>query len=71
MSGIILPKRVQEFRDFVRDHPKLFEQLKKDGYDWQSLYNEWDEYGETAILFQKDIESKTKQDEQKDSNQKN
>ena len=70
MSGIILPKRVQEFRDFVRDHPKLFEQLKKDGYDWQSLYNEWDEYGETAILFQKDIESKTKQDEQKDSNQK-
>ena len=40
MSGIILPKRVQEFRDFVRDHPKLFEQLKKDGHDSQSLYKE-------------------------------
>ncbi|MBR7552773.1 spore coat protein YlbD [Allobacillus sp. GCM10007491] len=70
MSGIILPKRVQEFRNFVREKPKLFEQLKKDGYDWQSLYNEWDQYGEAAILFQQDIESKAEGDEQKDSSQK-
>ncbi len=70
MAEIILPKRVREFRDFVRSRSQLFDKLRKEGYEWQELYDLWDQVGEHASLFQKYTEAEETDKKKNDDGQK-
>ncbi len=70
MAEIILPKRVREFRDFVRSRSQLFDKLRKEGYEWQELYDLWDQGGEYASLFQKYMETEETDKKKKEDGQK-
>ena len=50
----------EEFKEFVKKHPKLVEYVKKDEMTWQKFYEMYDIYGEDNEVWNKYL-SETKE----------
>jgi|SRR5690625_3393418 len=38
--------QIQEFKNFINNHPKLLEYVRSNGYSWQQYYEKWVLLGE-------------------------
>ena len=45
MFGVVMVDKVNEFKDFVRSHPSLKDEVSSGKSTWQSLYELWYLYG--------------------------
>ena len=43
----------EEFKEFVKNHPKLIEYVKNDEMTWQKFYEMYDIYGENNKIWDK------------------
>ena len=43
----------EEFKEFVKKHPKLVEYVRKDEMTWQKFYEMYDLYGEDNAIWNK------------------
>jgi hypothetical protein len=41
MASIKTGPSVEEFREFIKEHPKLRQEVKNGNYTWQELFQEW------------------------------
>lgn len=44
--------RVGEFKEFVRRHPKLVEEVRNKKRSWQEIYEEWDLFGDDHEIWE-------------------
>ena len=43
---------VQQFKDFVKKHPKLIQEVRKGNKDWQEVFEDWYLLGENDLMWQ-------------------
>ena len=43
--------KLEEFKAFVKNNPRLIDKVQSSEYSWQQLYETYDIYGETHPLF--------------------
>ncbi|OZU90431.1 hypothetical protein CIL03_04600 [Virgibacillus indicus] len=46
MSGETLDPTVMQFKQFINEHPKLIENIRRSGRSWQEYYEKWALLGE-------------------------
>jgi Putative coat protein len=51
---------VQQFKEFVKEHPKLVQEVRKGNKQWQEVFEDW------YLLGEKDVVWKQYQDEEKE-----
>ncbi len=56
---------VQQFKDFVRKHPQLIQEVRKGNKDWQEVFEDWYLLGENDMIWQqyKDEQQKEVKDD--------
>ncbi|WP_456275613.1 spore coat protein YlbD [Bacillus sp. AK128] len=67
MSKKTLHPSIQKFKQFVKNHPKLVMEVKKENKTWQELYEEWYLLGEEDTVWKQykgDGENSTSDEEQ-------
>ncbi|QHE52070.1 YlbD family protein [Pontibacillus sp. HMF3514] len=79
MSGNDLHPSVQQFKDFVSNHPKLVKEVKDQGASWQPYYEKWvllgeedsywDPYREEEAAQSKNAEETKNEASSEDNNQ--
>lgn len=47
--------KLDEFKLFVKNNPRLIDKVQSNEYSWQQLYEAYDIYGESHPLFSKKI----------------
>lgn len=52
---------VREFKNFINKHPKIIEDVRKSGKEWQEYYEKWVLLGEDDPMWEQYKESKLKQ----------
>ncbi|WP_155111153.1 YlbD family protein [Metabacillus mangrovi] len=67
MASKKLHPKVEEFKDFVRRHPKIIEEAKKGSRTWQEYYENWYLLGEEDAYWTpyKSTETKNEEAEEK------
>jgi hypothetical protein len=65
MSKKTLHPSIQEFKQFVKNHPKLVTEVKKQRKTWQELYEEWYLLGEKDEVWTKFKSNSTESEEKK------
>ena len=50
--------KLDEFKSFIKNNPKLIDKVQSNEYSWQQLYETYDIYGESHPLFNKKTEEK-------------
>ena len=43
--------KLEEFKTFVKNNPRLIDKVQSSEYSWQQLYETYDIYGESHPLF--------------------
>ncbi|TRM12288.1 hypothetical protein FH966_11665 [Lentibacillus cibarius] len=66
MSDKLHPS-VREFKEFLQRHPKLVEEVRKNGRGWQEYYEKWALLGEDDPFWDKYKEEKSSKTENKKS----
>lgn len=46
-----MQSRMDEFKDFVKRHPRLRDEVRNNGRTWQNIYEEWVLYGEEDPMW--------------------
>ncbi|WP_010282738.1 YlbD family protein [Bacillus timonensis] len=66
--GKQLHPSIQEFKDFVKKHPILVQEVRKGTYTWQDVYEDWFLLGEEDEKWKKfkDKDNKTEESGNKD-----
>lgn len=69
MSGKKLHPTVEEFKGFVKLHPKLIQEVRKGSKNWQGIYEDWYLLGDADPMWNqyKDDEAKETATEEKKS----
>lgn len=52
VSELNLHPAVQEFKTFINQHPKLIEDIRKNGKSWQEYYEKWVLLGEDDPIWE-------------------
>lgn len=60
MSDINLNPEIIKFRDFLNNHPKLIREIRKNGKNWQELFEQWVLLGEDDSHWEQFKEKKLK-----------
>jgi hypothetical protein len=42
---------VQQFKEFVKEHPKLVQEVRKGNKDWQEVFEDWYLLGEKDVVW--------------------
>ncbi|GAA0444324.1 MAG: YlbD family protein [Bacillota bacterium] len=73
MSDQKLHPSVLEFKQFINEHPKLIEHIRKSGRPWQETYEKWVLLGEDDPFWEKykGDKSQTKTQKEKAKKEKN
>ncbi len=53
MSKKTLHPSIQKFKEFVKDHPKLINEVKEEKRTWQEIYEDWCLLGEKDEIWHK------------------
>lgn len=53
MNGRQLHPSVQQFKEFVKRHPKLVEEVRGGNKSWQEFYEDWYLFGEEDEMWKK------------------
>ncbi|PMC38318.1 hypothetical protein CJ195_07555 [Bacillus sp. UMB0899] len=43
---------VQQFKDFVKKHPQIIQEVRKGNKDWQEVFEDWYLLGENDVIWQ-------------------
>jgi uncharacterized protein YegL len=68
MSQKTLHPSIQKFKQFVKSHPKLINEVREERKTWQELYEEWYLLGEDDSIwdqFKEESEKKTEKKKEK------
>ncbi len=57
---------VQQFKEFVKKHPKLIQEVRKGNKDWQEVFEDWYLLGENDLIW-KQYKDEQQNDIQNDS----
>ncbi|WP_246940286.1 YlbD family protein [Bacillus pinisoli] len=66
MSKKTLHPSIQKFKQFVKKHPKLVAEVKKENKTWQELYEEWYLLGEDDEVWKQYRNDGETKEEEKD-----
>ena len=59
---------VQQFKEFVKKHPKLVQEVRKGNKDWQEVFEDWYLLGENDVVWKQYRDGEQQQeDDKKDS----
>ncbi|TXC92079.1 cytosolic protein [Metabacillus litoralis] len=59
---------VQQFKEFVKKHPKLVQEVRKGNKDWQEVFEDWYLLGENDVVWKQYRDGEQEQeDDKKDS----
>ena len=47
-----MESKLEQFKDFVRRHPLLRDEVRNNRRTWQSIYEEWVLYGENDSIWE-------------------
>lgn len=61
---------VQQFKDFVRKHPKLILEVRKGNKDWQEVFEDWYLLGENDLMWQQYKEEQSSDTKDKETTSK-
>jgi hypothetical protein len=42
---------IQQFKDFVKEHPKLVQEVRKGNKEWQEVFEDWYLLGENDVIW--------------------
>ncbi|WP_338786676.1 YlbD family protein [Metabacillus sp. FJAT-53654] len=58
---------VQQFKEFVKEHPKLVQEVRKGNKEWQEVFEDWYLLGEKDVVWKqyKDENSEEQSEEKK------
>lgn len=68
MSKKTLHPNIQKFKEFVKDHPKLINEVRTEKKSWQELYEEWYLLGEEDGIWKQYKVGNTSKEEKKEKN---
>ncbi|GAC91264.1 hypothetical protein KN10_1700 [Anoxybacillus flavithermus NBRC 109594] len=54
---------IEQFKQFVKKHPKLIEEVRQGKKTWKELYNDWYVFGEDDDMWDEYRSSDVKQDQ--------
>ena len=49
--------KLDEFKTFIKNNPRLIDKVQSSEYSWQQLYETYDIYGESHPLFAKNVKA--------------
>ncbi|MCM3441226.1 YlbD family protein [Metabacillus halosaccharovorans] len=61
---------VQQFKDFVKKHPKLIQEVRKGNKDWQEVFEDWYLLGENDMIWQQYKDEQPNETKEKDETSK-
>lgn len=56
MKQVVIMDKIVEFKDFVKQHPKLINFVKKGDMSWQKFYEMYDLYGDDKEVWKDYLE---------------
>src|SRR5699024_10667487 len=62
MSESKLHPEVVNFKTFINKHPKLIEEIRRNGKSWQDVFEQWTLLGEDDIHWQQYIDEEEKKE---------
>jgi superfamily II DNA helicase RecQ len=72
MGNSSLDPKIQQFRDFINQHPKLRKEIRRTGRSWQEYYEKWMLLGEEDAYwndYKEDEESRNSEDNEKNKSE--
>jgi Putative coat protein len=56
---------VQQFKEFVKEHPKLVQEVRKGNKEWQEVFEDWYLLGENDVIWKQYKDTAEKNDDEK------